>query len=142
VVTRVLLAVTIAAALLAASLPAVETARTDRTATKLDRQADRIEAAGASLLADDEADAGARRVVTVSLPSASLAAAGVTRFAVGCWDECVVRYRIADGESRVRPLPIPLSTPAGTVKFSTPGTHRLALGLTREDGRRVVTVRG
>lgn len=141
-VTRALLAVTIAAALLAASLPAIEAARTDRTAAKLDREASRVETAAADLLADDEADAGARRVVTVSLPPDSLSTAGVTRFAVICRDSCVVQYRVAGAESRVRSLPVPLSTPAGAVAFSTPGTHRLVLGLVRVDGRRVVTVRG
>lgn len=140
--TRVLLAATIAAALLAVSLPAIEAARTDRTAAKLERQADRIESAGVDLLADDEAEAGARRVVTVSLPAASLTAAGVTRFAFSCEENCAVSYRVASGESGVRSLPIPLSTPSGPVAFSTPGTHRLVLGLAREEGRRVVTVRG
>lgn len=141
-VTRVLLAVTIAAALLAASLPAIEAVRTDRTAAQLDRDADRIEAASTSLLAADEADAGARRVVTVSLPQGSLSAAGVNRFAVSCPENCVVRYRVDGSGTHVRPIPIPLSMPAGAVALSTPGTHRLLLGLAREDGRRVVTVRG
>lgn len=141
-VTRVLLAVTIAAALLAVSLPAVETVRTDRTAATMGRTAERIEATGRSLLAADEAEAGARRVVTVSLPSASLTAAGVERFAVGCRERCAVRYRLQGGATHARRLPIPLSTPDGAVAFSTPGPHRLGLGLARENGRRVVTVRG
>lgn len=141
-VTRVLLAVTVAAALLAASLPAVEAVRTERTAAQIDREVDRIDAAGSSLLATDEAEAGARRVVTVSLPQGSLSAAGVNRFAVSCPEDCVVRYRIAGSTSHVRPIHVPLSTPGGEVALSTPGTHRLVLGLAREEGRRVVTVRG
>lgn len=142
-VTRVLVAVTVAVALLAVSLPAVETTRGDRTAAKLDRAAERVGSAGASLLADDEPDAGARRVVTVSLPSKSLTTAGVDRFAVSCRDGCAVRYRLGSGrEVTNRLASVPLATPDGPVAFSKAGTHRLVLGLAREDGRRVVTVRG
>lgn len=141
-VTRVLLAVTIAAALLAVSLPAVEAVRTERTAATMDRTAGRIETAGSSLLAEDEAEAGARRVVTVSLPPASLTATGVDRFAVACGTSCAVSYRLRGGGSHVKRLPIPLSTPDGVVAFSRAGTYRLVLGLSRENGRQVVTVRG
>jgi hypothetical protein len=143
VVTRLLVAVTVAAALLAVSLPAIETARSDRTVANLDRAAERVEDAGASLLADDDPDAGARRVVTVSLPAESLTAARVDRFAVACRDDCAVRYRLRNGrESTHRLQSAPIQTPDGPVAFSKPGRHRLVLGLTREDGREVVTVRG
>lgn len=109
----------------------------------MDRTVERIERDGAALLRTDAADAGARRVVTVSLPSRSLTAAGVDRFVVACPSACEVRYRLADGQTahhRVRS--VPLATPKGPVRFSTPGTYRLVLGLSRADGERVVTVRG
>lgn len=141
-VTRVLLAVTLSAALLAVSLPVVETARTDRTTAKLDRAVERVNEAGSSLLAKDEAGAGARRVVPISLPPASPTAAGVTRFIISCHDACAIRYQLRSGTSHASRLSLPLSTPAGNVVFSTPGTHRVTLGLERENGRRVVTVRG
>lgn len=140
-VTRVLLAVTITAALLAVSLPAAEAVRTDRTAATMDRTADRIDAAGHSLLAADEADAGARRVVSISLPAASLTASGVDRFAVSCGERCTVRYRLRGGATHVHRLPSPMVTPDGAVVFSRAGTHRLRLGLVSENGRSVVTVR-
>lgn len=140
--TRLLLAVGIAAALLAVSSPVVETVRTDRTAGQLDRATDRVEAAGESLLATDEAEAGARRVVTVAVPGASLTAAGVERFGVRCRARCGVRYTLEGRSSTVHQLPFPLATPDGPVTFSKPGSHRLTLGLVREEGRRVVTVRG
>lgn len=137
------LAAVVAAALLAAALPAVETARTDRTAAAMDRTVDRVERAGSALLAEEATDAGARRVVTVSLPARSFTAAGVDQFAVRCSRDCRVSYRVAGGELQSRRLPsVPLATPGGPVTFSTPGTHRLALGLRRQDGSRVVTVRG
>ncbi|MFB6220416.1 MAG: hypothetical protein ABEH90_03165 [Halolamina sp.] len=142
-VTRLLLAVVVAAVLLAVSAPAVETARADRTAAALDRTADRVEHAGASLVAADEPDAGARRVVTVSLPRATLTAAGVDRFVVACREGCSVRYRLRRGREVVHHLrSAPFATPEGPVAFSTPGPHRLLLGLARKDDRRVVTVRG
>lgn len=137
---RVVLAVALAAALLSASLPAVESAATDRTAAALDRDADRIRAAGASLLADD--DAGARRVTTVSLPTSTLTAAGVDSFTVDCRPGCAVRYTLASGASRTRRLPFPLATPDGPVALSRPGEHRLTLGLASGGDGRVVTVRG
>jgi len=143
VVTRVLLAVAIAAALLAVSLPAVETARADRTAAALDRTVERIASDASSLHADDDADAGARRVVPVTLPRATVTATGVDQFAIGCRDRCAVRYQLSNGRHATHRMPsVPLVTPAGRVAFSKPGTHRLVLGLTRKDGRRVVTVRG
>jgi hypothetical protein len=142
VVIRVLLAVAIAMALLAASLPAVETARTDRTAAELQRTAERIERAGAALLADEAADAGARRVVEITLRARSLTTAGVERFAVSCGESCAVRYRLHGGTRGTHRLgSLPLSTPAGPVVFSRPGTHRLVLGLTGNRNERLVTVR-
>ena len=140
---RVVLTAVVAAALLAAALPAIDSARTDRTTAAVERSVDRIERAGRGLLASDAADAGARRVVTVTLPRRSLAAAGVDRFVVGCSLACSVRYQLESGEvRRHRIRSVPLTTPNGAVRFSTPGTHRLSLGLALENGSRVVTVRG
>ncbi|MFW5948386.1 MAG: DUF7311 family protein [Halolamina sp.] len=130
---RALLAVTLAAALLAASLPAVESAAADRTAASLDREVDRIERGGASLLAEE--DVGARRVVSVSLPAASLAGAGVDSFALGCGQRCSVSYTLSTGAARTRRLDVPLATPEGTIRFATPGVHRLSLRLIDGDDR-------
>lgn len=137
---RAVLAVALAAALLAAALPAVESAAADRTAAALERDIDRVERAGASLLADDAP--GARRVVTVSLPADSLAAVGVDAFVLACGRRCTVRYTLDNGVSRTRRLELPLATPDGAVLFATPGDHRLTLGLADGDDGRVVTVRG
>lgn len=136
---RALLAVVLAAALLAASLPAVKSAAADRTAASLDRDVDDLERAGSSLLARD--DPGARRVVTVSLPAETLSAVGVEAFTINCDPHCSVRYTLETGASRVRRLSVPLATPDGVVRLSRPGDHRLTLGLGVDDDRRVVTVR-
>lgn len=137
---RALLAVSLAAALLAASLPAIESAAADRTAAALDRDVGRLERGGESLLAAD--DPGARRVLTVTLPADSLVAVGVERFAVDCEPTCAVRYSLQNGASRTRRLSLPLVTPDGPVRFGTPGDHRLRLGLAHGDDGRIVTVRG
>lgn len=140
---RLLLAVTVAAALLSASLPAVTEVRTDRTADDLNRAGDRLVAASQSLLAADDADVGARRVVRFHLPAGSLTLAGVERVVVSCRPNCVLRYRLEGGRTGRRPLgTVPLATPDGRVALSRPGTHRVTLRLTRFDGRRTVTVRG
>mgnify|MGYP000117914499 CR=1 FL=1 len=136
---RAVVAVALAAALLSAALPAVQSAGADRTASALDRDIDRIERAGASLLADD--DPGGRRVLTISVPEGSLVAAGVDSVAVRCRPGCVVRYVLETGAVRTRRLELPLVTPDGAVRFGTPGDHRLVLGLAEGDDGRVVTVR-
>jgi len=138
-VIRALLAVSIAAALLAASLPAVESAAADRTAAALDRDADRLERAAESLLAAD--DPGARRILRVTLPANSVVAVGVETFVVDCDPACAVRYSLRNGASRTRPLSLPLATPDGPVRLGTAGSHRLRLGLAHGDDGRVVTVR-
>jgi hypothetical protein len=138
-VIRALLAVALAAGLLAASLPAIESAAADRTTAGLDRDIDRLKHAGESLLADD--DPGARRVVSVSLPAGSLAGIGVDAFTVRCEPRCTVRYTLGNGASRTRRLELPLATPEGPVRFGSSGEHRIMLGLRDDDGR-VVTVRG
>jgi hypothetical protein len=138
-VIRALLAVALAAALLAASMPAIESAATDRTAAALDRDIERIERAGRSLLAED--DPGARRVLTVKLPTDSLSSAGVDSFTIDCSAHCEIRYRLDSGWSRTRRLTIPLTTPEGPIRLGSPGEHRLWLRLEQHDGGRVVELR-
>lgn len=139
---RAVLAVSLAAALLAASLPAIDAAAADRTAAALDREADRVEHAGTSLLAED--DPGARRVVTVTLPARSLTAAGVDTLSIDCQPRCALRYSLDGGAARVRRLALPLRLPDGPVRLATPREHRLVLRLVDdpEGGERGVAIRG
>jgi hypothetical protein len=142
-VIRVVLAVCVATALLAASLPAVEDARTDRTASDLDRTGDRLVRAAGSLHAADAPNAGASRIVRLNLPPVSLGRAGVESVVVDCEPRCAFRYRLGGGRTEYRLLAgVPMATPDGPVTFASPGPHRLRLGLVREDGGLVVTVRG
>lgn len=124
------------------SLPAVEDARSDRTASRLDRAGDQLVRAAESLHAADAANAGARRVVRVRLPAASLGQAGVEAVVVDCEPRCSLRYRLGSGRTERRRLTgVPMATPAGPVSFDSPGAHRFRLGLTRERHRLVVAVR-
>lgn len=140
---RVVVSVCVASALLAASLPAVEDARADRTATSLDRAGERLVRAAESLVAADAAEAGARRIVQLRIPTGSLGEAGVREVRFECDPVCSMRYRLGDGRrGRTSLESVPLATPDGPVSLSRPGTHRLRLGLAHDDDERVVTVRG
>lgn len=142
---RVVAAVVLAAALVAASLPAVGDARADRTAARLDSATVRIQDAARSLLATDEAvvgERGARRVVTVRLPARSLTSAGVTAFDLDCRRRCTVTARLAGGTVHRRTLgDLPLRTRPGGLRLGRPGVHHLVLELRLVGGRAVVVVR-
>lgn len=143
---RVVTAVVLAAALVAASLPAVEEVRTERTAARLDADVERMHDAARSLLATDEAVEGirgARRVVRIRLPPGTLTGAGVVRFELDCRPQCVAGYELADGTVTRRHLPdLPLRPPRDGLQLGGPGVHRLVLRLRLVDGRRVVAIEG
>lgn len=84
---RAVVSVGLATAVLAASLPAVEDARADRTGARLDVAVERIERAARELRQHEDATApwlpGARRSLAVDLPERSWTAAGVGVLAVG-----------------------------------------------------------
>lgn len=138
---RTLLTVVVATALLGASLPAVEDARTDRTAARLDATATRLSDVSAALVAADDpvpaSERGASRTVVVSLPSSGFADARTAYLSVGGLPNdsrpTTVGYRVADGPPRrldagvrffvgERPLVLP------------PGRHTLRLTLVRRGG--------
>ncbi len=147
---RTLLTVVVATALLGASLPAVEDARTDRTAARLDATATRLSDVSAALVAADDpvpsGERGASRTVVVTLPSGGFADARARYLSVGGLPNdsrqpaTTVGYRVADRpprrlDARVRffvgerPLVLP------------PGRHTLRLTLVRRGGEVGVRVR-
>jgi hypothetical protein len=152
---RVALAVALTVAVFAVALPGVDEAARQRTTHELRGEVGTVVTAGESLLNRDERTArratGARRTVSVSLPSRSLAAAGVDYLAFGgvpTGDESPptvrprqVSYRLRDGPRRRFRVPIPLS-PAGDrpLVVRGDGIHRLVLSLGVADGERVVVV--
>lgn len=155
---RAVMAVVLATALLATSMPALDAARRDHTAGAVRAELDRFETAVADLQAREEAvppgTAGARRVVTVSLPARSWTDAGVAYVAFGGSPrdpESVERER-AEIAWQVRGGPLTKDRiPGAVVEPATggceplvlreSGAHRLALSLVERGGRRVVVVR-
>lgn len=140
---RVVIAVVVATALLAASLPAVDSARADRTAAQLDGELAALSDSAASLVDRDDATAtglpGARRVVSLTIPARSWTAAGVDSVTVGCRDECrrpTVSYTLDNGRTRRVHLDLPLVVADGPLVFRASGTHRLTLTLERGDVER------
>lgn len=117
---RAVLAVALAAAILAATFPALDSARTTRAETLTATELDRVEATGESLVREEDAvaldAAGARRTLSVSVPDASPTSAAVAYVSLGGvpGDEPLadsvadgnasdlLAYRLAGGDRRVR----------------------------------------
>jgi hypothetical protein len=160
-VLRVLVAVGLAVSLLAVSLPAVDHARTTTTADRLDGAVETTARSLHAVATDEDATRpalpGARRLVTVSLPTSSWTAAPVAWFAIGgvpgaadvtarrpkANASTVVAYRVAGGDTRRRRIRLPgvaVRTPAGPVVFRSPGRHHVRFALTRTDRGPTITV--
>lgn len=142
---RVVLAVLLTVALLAAVTPAVDEGRETRTAIHLDRATDRIERAARSLRAHEDPTppgvGGARRLVSVRLPERSWTAVDASLWIDGERD--LIGYRLGDGPPhRTRVRGLDLQTPDGSVVFEGSGRRRLVLSLVRSDGVGVVVTRG
>ena len=134
---RAVLAVALALALLAASLPAVDDARASRTASTLDAASDRLRATGERLVATSDpvdGETAARRVVRLDLPTRGWGArAGRLRLRDG-----QVAWRVGDGDWHVDRVPT-LVVPDGSLVVR--GRARLVLTHRRRAGRSVVVVR-
>lgn len=145
---RAVLSVVLATALVAASIPAVETAGREHTAATVGSELRRVERAADGLLAADDAvpGAGARRVVTLRLPAESWTDAGVERVTVAPADSgrgAVTAWTVAGGRRHERRHPrLPLRTPGGEpVVIRSAGRHRLVLELDGTPADPAVTVR-
>ena len=148
---RVVFAAALTVALVGAVTPVVDDARRTNAATAVQGDLRTVERAALSLLETDEdtPGVGARRSVTVRLPSRSWTGAGLAYVSVGGPPDGpaagpgrgVVVYRVRGGEPRRATLDVPLYAPDGPLVLRDDGDHRLVLGVERVDGRRVVTVR-
>lgn len=155
---RVVLTVLVAVALLAASLPAMETARTATTAERLDTQAERVERAVSGVVsgsvAVEDRSLAARTTTTVRAPS-GVTAAPIERLALvdgdalagaSAADGVVLRYRLGDGPERVVPV-VPSALPAnvevvgGAVSLRPSGESRIELRFVDADGPTVEIAR-
>jgi len=153
---RAVMAVTLATALLAVSMPAIDGARADRADASARAAAERIESAARDLQATDGAvppgTAGARRVVTVRLPERTWTSERLQFLAVGgrpdspvAHDRTAVAWQVPGRTLQLRNCPgIRLEHRDGDddpLVLREPGRHRLVLRLVRVNGTRIVTVR-
>ncbi|PSP86196.1 ABC transporter [Halobacteriales archaeon QS_1_68_17] len=151
---RAVLAVVLAGALLAVSLPAIDDARADRTAAHLRSEAGEFERELGTLVAGDDAvrpgKPGARRVISLRLPRRSFAAAGVevlrinSSGAAGRPGSTRIVWHLAGGRNGSLTIDVARVQRAdgdGPLVLREPGTHRLAASLRRTSGGRVVVLR-
>lgn len=110
---RLVVAVVVGVAVVAAALPAVEDARRDRADARLARFTERVSDAARRVTSETPVPpgvAGARRVVTLRVPRRALTLAPVHDVHVACGrrDGLVVGYRLAGTErERAVRLPVP-----------------------------------
>lgn len=160
---RAVLAVALAVALLAASLPAVDRAQRDHADSQVRSQLERLATAARALAARNDpvpvGNAGATRTVTLRLPARGWRSTGVAYVAIGgvpenaatdTPDGDVLAWRLAGGPPRVARLEgVAIHTvsdgrvaPDGRpLVVREPGRHRVELSLVRRRGRPVVLVR-
>lgn len=162
---RVVLAVVLAAAILGATLPALDSARQTRADRLAATEIDEIATTAKSLVEEEDAVrpdvAGARRTLSVSAPDASPTRAAVAYVSIGGvpgsgpptdaatdgGDSDVLAYRLANGEPRVRRVGVDLRVVQNgrVLGDDRPlvirgDDRRLSLRLVRLDGRTTVLV--
>jgi len=148
VTVRVVLAVLVATALVAVSLPAVDEGRERATDRAVRGEVARMEAAAADLLATEETvpnpSNAPRRTVRISLPERSWHRAGVDgltiRDPVDGSARGSVAYTVAGRSRRAVTVAAPLRPAAGQLELPGGGDYRLRLRLVRVDGERRVVV--
>jgi hypothetical protein len=157
-VIRAILAVCLAVALLGVALPAVENASRDHAAGVADAELTRLRATLADLAATDDAlpadSPGARRLVTLRLPTPDLTTAPVAYLAVGGVPDSDSRaqsdsmpdrpetdstpdrlaYRLDGGQPQIVTVPVDLLTPdAEPLVVRSAGRHRLRCRLLADE---------
>lgn len=155
---RVVVAVALATAMLAVSLPAIDGASADRTSVIVRAEVDTLETAVRDLKTGDgavpEGISGARRVVTVRLPARGWTSTRLEYLAIGSridpsraeQNETAFAWRVESGPVQTRRLPgIQIEHADGDgddpLVLREPGPHRLALTLVEHAGNRSVVVR-
>lgn len=146
---RAVLAVCLAVALLGVALPAVENASHDHAASVADAELARLRATLTDLAATDDAlpadSPGARRLVTLRIPTPDLTTAPVAYLAIGgvpggeAGDASPTHtdrlaYRLQGEGPRTVSVPLDLRTPGdGPLVLRSPGRHRLRCRLVADD---------
>lgn len=134
---RLVTAVVLTVALMAVASPAIDDARRDAAADAVRGDLARVESVATDLLRRDEA--GARRVVTVAVPSRTWTNAGVERVVIGAAPgltdtgrDDVVAVRLRGGPEYAFRVGVDLQIDGsddGTIVLRRPGRHRLSLAL-------------
>lgn len=156
---RAVMAVVLATALLATSVPAVETARREYSDGRVDAEVLTLERAIRDVHARDVAvrdrTAGPRRVVTVRLPPRSWQSAPIEYVAIGgpkarsipAGDAVDVTWKLAGSPAHEHRVPGVRVVGSGAnhrssdpLILSEPGTHRLVVSKQRAENETVVTV--
>jgi hypothetical protein len=136
VIVRTVLALVVAAALLAVSLPAITDARLDHTEATVRAEVEGIERAMRSLRATDDPVAGGdgpRRQVTLTVPARSWTDSGVRGLVVRPGNESglCVRWRLRGGRTgTMRVGSGPVRVAASPLRFAAAGRHRVVVSLT------------
>jgi hypothetical protein len=142
-VIRVVVTILLAAALLAAALPAVEDAAADRSERQLRAEIRDVDAAATDLLRSEEAvpgTAGARRTVAVTIPSPGIGAGDVEQLRISGTDRRY-SFRVDGRDSREITGTVPVHTLDGEpLVLREPGTHEFVLALVQVEGDRRVVI--
>lgn len=144
---RTVVTVALAAAIVAASLPAVERARVQHADARVEGEVERLERVASELAATNDPVGGdgppARRHVTLRLPVKSWGATGLEWFRVPPpANSADATWRVRGGERRSRHLPaVGLAGRGDGLTVGDGGRQRIVLELRVRDGRRVVVVR-
>ncbi|MEF8775211.1 MAG: hypothetical protein V5A43_01750 [Haloarculaceae archaeon] len=145
---RVVLAVAVGAALLAVSVPAMETVRVSHADARVAGAVDRVETAARSLVERNDAVAesavGARRVLTLDLPRGTWGTAALEHLAVRPHpldNRTVVQWRVEGGGTTERRLDAVQIEPVGDGFARWAGGRlRVRLVLLQRGGDRVVRI--
>ena len=147
---RVVVAVTLAAALLGTSMPAVETARVEHADARVEGELAGLAATAERLLARNDPSPpgvpGARRTVTLHAPGPSWASASLDTLSIpGSTtpgdDSTRVSWRTVGGRETTRTLSSPLVGHGDGLTIEGGGSRRLVLQVMRQNGDPVVVVR-
>lgn len=136
---RAVLAVAMAAALLAVSVPVVETARVQYSDERIDRELDAIETAATTLTERNDPPPpgvpGPRQTITIDLPEKTWSTAGVAEVrltpAADSEGHTTARWRVSGGTEHTRQLRAKVVTPqrTGEIVLRDGGRQQLVLEL-------------
>jgi len=147
VTVRAVVAVALAAALLGASLPAVERARVQHADARVAGEVERLETVARSLTTSNDVVRGdgppARARMTLHLPRRSWGSRTLSAFRVPPpASNSDVTWQVRGSDRIDRDLPdVDLAAPPDGITLREGGRHDLVLELRRHDGDRIVAIR-